>query len=136
MWIGARLAAVEITEGLGASMTLVYRATWSGDTMVRYAGAADMHRAAVGRNNWVRLRFPSVGLCRKNQAESKSNFGGRCPVTRHIDTFLRNMGKKAQQMTDTFRAECYQKLPANDCADNRFRCLHDALLDRWASRRS
>jgi hypothetical protein len=37
IWIGARLAAVGIAEGLGASMTPVYRAIWRGDTMVRYA---------------------------------------------------------------------------------------------------
>jgi hypothetical protein len=59
MWIGARLAAVGIAEGLGASMTPVYR------------GAADMYRAAVGRNNWVRFRFLSVELCRKKPSRIK-----------------------------------------------------------------
>src|SRR5215472_14020778 len=81
MWIGARLAAMGIAEGLGASITLVYRAAWRGDTIGALCPVHLRKRTCIAQRPAEAIGFDSVFLAwdfvGKNQAESKSNFVGR-----------------------------------------------------------
>src|SRR5262249_54175925 len=64
MWIGARLAAVGIAEGFGASMTLLYGRVGAATQLARryFRCTESDNGPASGRSNRVRFRFPGVGL--------------------------------------------------------------------------